>query len=165
MIIPDYHFMTSGGKNKDNKVGLIHHLNDLDRLIQVLNFFLYPVATRVILNNLKPCLCCHSKVLLTLIRGYLLDRGCIRWNVSLHNLADSFFINEALLCLNHLSCGCVCILGHCPHLLPLRQRHTRDCLINDLFVFFCFSRSSSSCSDHVTLVLFLFSLGITLCFA
>ena len=132
--------MASGRENKDNKVSLVHHLNDLNRLIQVLNFLLYPVTARVVLDNFKPCLCRHSKVFLTLIRWDHFDGGCVRWNVSLHYLTNGFFIDKTLLCLNHLSCGSSTVLRHGTHFLPTRLGHSSDCLIDNSilgFVLFC----------------------------
>ena len=132
MVIPNDNFMASRWENKDNKVGLVHHFNNLDRLIQVLNLLLYPVTARVVLDYLKPLLSGDSEVLLTLVRWNHLDGGRIRWDVSLHDLADSFLVDKALDSLDNLSGWCMSVLWHRTHLLSLRKRHTCDCLINDL---------------------------------
>ena len=40
MIVPDDYLMTGGRENQDDEVCLVHHLDDLNRLVQVLNLFL-----------------------------------------------------------------------------------------------------------------------------
>ena len=67
MIVPDNDLVAGRGKHKDDEVCLVHHLDYLYRLVEVLYLLLDLVTAGVVLNDLKASLSGDCKVLLALI--------------------------------------------------------------------------------------------------
>jgi len=130
VIVPDDDLMASRGEHENNEVCLVHHLNDFNALVQVLNLFLDLVARRVVLDYLESRLCRHCEILLALIRrDHFHGRG-VRRDCLNHHCLDLLLIHQTILCLNDHSGRRFSVLRHLLGFLSLRCAHAGHLLLN-----------------------------------
>lgn len=100
VIVPNYHFVPLLLVHQHNYVSLVHHLDQGDVFIELLDLLLQPRASGVILQDFKAGLRGNGKILLSLVVRYSIYLGgrircmsilffdslCVRVSILLHAL-------------------------------------------------------------------------------
>jgi hypothetical protein len=100
MVVPDDHLVEGRGEDEDHEVGLVHHLDDLDGLVKVLDLLLDLLAGRIVLNDLEARGCGYCEEVLRLVgTNHAHARGALV-NVLGHERANWLLGHKTLVSIN-----------------------------------------------------------------
>jgi hypothetical protein len=116
VIIPNYHFISLLFVNQNDNISFIHHFNNGNVGVKVLNLLFRSNASRIVLQNLKTGTCGNGEIFLGLIRRNAIDIWLHFWHtpillllafcVRLFKLVDYVLIDNTIFGLD-----CISVLG------------------------------------------------------